>query len=313
MTDGQRIYPTDELVIHHSMGPSFFDASDLTVQDWFSNTGKARAYNNGAINSYHEHPSRPGELTYAQAQFAGVPCSITPDNKYGYRIVTLIALPWDNVAWHCGNWYHNQKSIGIECCGSYVDQYLTDKQLMCIADFYRFKDVELGGNTAVFGHQEIFATACPARIMEQRDKLVDMINNPDKWNSILWPVPVITTKYESSTTVIPFVKESVEDNTKDFTETITTGINGSKIITYVVTYIDGVESNRTIDRINTINPVNEITVIGTYKPPVINKPEDTTPVDTVKPVEVPSLPFAKMWAMVLKFIQNIKLLFGKDK
>lgn len=275
MNDGQRIYPVDILVVHHSMGPEFANASDLTVQDWFSSVGRGRGYA-GVDHSYHEHPSRPGVETFSQAQFAGIADS---SNKYNYRIVTLIKRPWDNVAWHAGNWGVNQQSVGLENCGDYTGKLLTEKQLMCIADWYRPKDIELKGTTAVFGHKEIqgASTACPSRIMEQRDKLVDMINNPAKWNLKLWPPapkPVITTKTEVKTTPIPFEKQTAEDPTKTITETISIGVNGSRTITYTVTYTDGKETARVIKSDVTVPSVPEITVIGTYVPPIM------PPVDT---------------------------------
>lgn len=202
MNDGQRIYPVDIFVLHHSTGPQFANTPDLTIQDWFSDIGKNRAYQGGGINPMHEHPGRPGQLTYAQAQFAGAPDS---SNKYNYKLVDLIARPWGNVAWHAGNWAINQQSCGLECCGDYSNALLEDRQLMCIADFLRIIDRELvaGGypnGIEVMLHSEIYATACPGRIREQRDKLVDMINNPAKWNAIVFP-PVTTTT--TTTTVKP--------------------------------------------------------------------------------------------------------------
>jgi len=196
MNDDNRVYPVDVFVLHHSTGPDFVDTDDLTIQDWYSNTGKARAYQNGAINPQHEHPGRPGQLTYAQAQFSG---SVDSSNKYNYKLTDLIARPWNNVAWHAGNWGINQKSCGIECCGNYSDKLLEDRQLMCIADFLREQDIALinagyPNGLQVMLHNEIYATACPGRISEQRDTLVDMINNPTKWNGILFPAtpPVVT-------------------------------------------------------------------------------------------------------------------------
>lgn len=197
MNDGQRVYPVDIFVLHHSTGPIFDDTDDLTIQDWYSNTGKARAYANGSINPMHEHPGRPGQLTYAQAQFSGSPDS---SNKYNYKLTDLIVNPWGQVAWHAGNWAINQQSCGLENCGDYSNALLEQRQLMCIADFLRGIDNELvaGGypnGIEVMLHQEIFATACPGRIKEQRDTIVDMINNPAKWNAIVFPdapAPVVT-------------------------------------------------------------------------------------------------------------------------
>lgn len=189
MNDNNRIYPVNIFVLHHSTGPLFANASDLTVQDWYSSVGKGRGYDNGAINPQHEHPGRPGQLTYAQAQFAGYPYTLD-GNKYGYRLTDLIARPWQNVAWHAGNWPINQQSCGLENCGDYSNMLLSEKALMCIADFLRPIDIELGGTLQILLHQEIYATACPGRIKEQRDTIVDMVNDPAKWNAKLFPAPV---------------------------------------------------------------------------------------------------------------------------
>lgn len=195
VNDGQRVYPVDIFVLHHSTGPDFVDTDDLTIQDWYSNTGKARAYNNGAINPMHEHPGRSGQLTYSQAQFSG---SADSSNKYNYKLVDLIKNPWGNVAWHAGNWGINTHSCGLENCGDYSNRLLEPRQLMCIADFLRGIDQELvaGGypnGIEVMLHQEIYATACPGKIKEQRATLVDMINNPNKWNNLVFTVvpPVV--------------------------------------------------------------------------------------------------------------------------
>lgn len=196
MVDGQRQYPVNIFVLHHSVGPQFANASDIEVQDWFSAVGRERGYQGGAINPRHEHPSRPGQLTYAMAQFAGLPDS---SSKYNYRLIDLIKNPWANVAWHAGNWDINLISCGLENCGSFSFMVLEERQLMCIADFLRPIDEELGGTLVVLLHQEVFATACPGRIKEQRDTLVDMINRPDHWNARLFPptppapaTPIIT-------------------------------------------------------------------------------------------------------------------------
>lgn len=190
MNDGQRVYPVNIFVLHHSTGPRFADTADITIQDWFSEVGKARGYSNGAIASNHEHPSRPGTMTYSMAQFAGSPDS---SNKYNYKLTDLMQRPWGNVAWHAGDWNINVHSCGLENCGNFMDMILENRQLLCIADFLRGIDQELvaggyPGGLTVMLHQEIFATACPGRIKEQRDTIVDMINNPAKWNAIVFPV-----------------------------------------------------------------------------------------------------------------------------
>jgi hypothetical protein len=61
---------------------------------------------------------------------------------------------------------------------------------MVLANFWRPQDQALKGNTAIFGHQELSSTACPSRIMEMRDTVVDMVNNPDKYAFLTAPKEV---------------------------------------------------------------------------------------------------------------------------
>ena len=188
--DGSRVFPVNVLGIHHAVSDFMVNWSDLSVQDWFSNNGKQRAYQNGAINSFHEHPGRPGQLTYSQAHY----ClhEYTSDgNKYGWRLTELIKRPFENVAWHIGVWSINQRSIGIETAGNYLGRHLPDKALMLIADAFRAHDISIGGVLEIIFHKQVIATACPGNISEQYDKIIDMFNNPKKWNDILWPAPVV--------------------------------------------------------------------------------------------------------------------------
>lgn len=279
MNDGQRVYPVNYWFLHHSAGQDFANADDLTVQDWFSDIGKDRGYGGGSINSNHEHPSRPGRQTYAQAQFALR--EYTKDgNKYGYRLTDLMQRPWQNVAWAVGDWWYNQRSCSVEICGNFTNKTLPDKALMLLADFLRPVDEELGGALQVWLHQEVFATACPARIKEQRDRLVDMINRPAYWNGVLWPVvpqPVVSTKTETITEPILFAERLESDPTLPVgTRKIqTTGINGLMTKTYKVTYIDGRETARELQSSTvTIAPVTQVVLIGTYVEPTTDYGEE---------------------------------------
>lgn len=272
MVDGDRVYPVEYHFLHHSTGPKFKNASDIEVQDWYSNTGKARAYSNGAVNPRHEHPGRPGQLTYAQAQFALREYNLD-GNKYGWRLTDLIKNPYANVAWAVGNWWYNQRSCSTEICGNYLNEVLPDKALMLLADYLRGIDSELvaagyAGGVQVWLHQEVYATACPGRIKEQRDKVVDMINNPAKWNAILWPTE--TSKEETITQAIPFLKSEQKDNTlpKGETKISVAGVPGELKTTYKITYVNGVETKREkVSEVVTKQPVTQITLVGTYEKP----------------------------------------------
>lgn len=187
MSDGDRVYPVDHFVIHHAVTPTYANYSDGDIINIFSNFGKA-IYNNGAINPRHYKPN--GELTYTQAHAALRPYTLD-GNKYGYRWTWLLQNPFGNVVWGAGNWAVNQRAINLEVCmdARYAD--LPDKALMLIADTLRPHDEAIGGALKLFGHSQVSQapTQCPARLLPQVDKLVDMLNNPRKWNEILFPAP----------------------------------------------------------------------------------------------------------------------------
>lgn len=209
MNDGNRVYPVNKLIMHHAVSDNMENWDDLAVQDWFSNVGKARGYSNGAVNPYHEHPGRPGQLTYSMAQY----ClrRYTKDgNKYGWRLTELIKDPFQNVAWHCGNWGANQTSIGIETAGEYSSSDIDDKALMLVADtLARPWDEELGGGLYIYGHKDWFATACPGRIYDKLNTLIDMTNDVEKWTNALWPpqVPPPAPAPAPTTKEVPAAKE----------------------------------------------------------------------------------------------------------
>lgn len=189
MPDGQRIYPVDHLVMHHSVGPEFTNATDQQVSDWFNQTGRNRGYV-GVARSGHLDPDT-GRETFAQAHWALRRYTLD-GNKYGWRLTLLIADPENNVAWHAGNWQINQRSFGIETCGNFVDKPLDEKALMLVADSFRDHDRELvqkghRDGLQVYGHRVFYNTACPGMIFGQIDTIIDMINNPDPWNRKLWP------------------------------------------------------------------------------------------------------------------------------
>ncbi len=190
-SDGDRVYPVDYLVMHHSVGPVFENAEEQVVADWYDAIGRNRGYA-GLAHSKHVDP-RTGQETFAQAHYALHP--YTKDgNKYGWKLTLMIADPFDNVAWHAGNWGVNQRAIGIETCGIYLDRGLPEGALMLVADTFRHHDNKLiaegySDGLNVFGHRTFSATQCPGLIFDQVPTIIDMINNPGIWNERLWPSP----------------------------------------------------------------------------------------------------------------------------
>ena len=180
------------LVLHHSVTPLWSEKSKAELAQWFSDNGKARAYQNGAIATDLTNPYT-GKPSYSQAHLAGqrvtaaTPDATDAERAAGYRLVPLINDIWGMITWHAGNWATNEKSIGIENLGDYRNYTLRDGDCKVIADFWRPQDASLGGATTINGHKEVSdtATACPARIMEKRDYIVSLINAAA-------PAPVVT-------------------------------------------------------------------------------------------------------------------------
>lgn len=176
----------DKYVLHHAVTPLWSDKSKAWLAQWFSDNGFVRAYgsnpNNwsGLINPY------TGARSYAQAHFAGqrvdgsTPDATDVERAAGYRLVELVRNPMSVITWHAGNWPVNQSSIGVENLGDYRNYTLRDGDARVLAAYWRPRDLELGGATAVYGHREVSQTGteCPARLMEMRDTVVNYINNP---------------------------------------------------------------------------------------------------------------------------------------
>lgn len=187
MADGHRVYPVNLVVMHHAVSDPMNNWTDSRVRRWFSDIGRNRGYKGVAHSNHYVE----GYETFAQAQFCLHPYT-ADGNKYGWRLTQLMDDPFNNVAWHAGNWAINQRSIGIETAGNWLNALLPEKALMLVADTFREHDKNIGGTLNVTYHRMYSSTQCPGRIAEQVGTIIDMINNPAKWNNILWPVPAPT-------------------------------------------------------------------------------------------------------------------------
>jgi hypothetical protein len=258
----------DYLVLHHAVTGTLESWSKPQIAQWFSDNGFARAYGSNPANWSGLYNPYTGAKSYSQAHYAGqrvdatTPDATDAEKKAGFRLVPLVKDVWGQICWHAGNWEINRASIGIECLGDYRNYTLRDGDCRVIADFWRPQDQKLGGATAVCGHNEVSdnPTACPARIMEMRQLIVDYINNPPK------PPAVITVKEETRTERIHFTKTDVSNPELEIGKinVIQKGEDGIVTVVETVTYTDGKETSRvTKSRTITKNPIEEITEIGT--------------------------------------------------
>ncbi|WP_294946170.1 G5 domain-containing protein [uncultured Microbacterium sp.] len=87
--------------------------------------------------------------------------------------------------------------------------------------------------------------------------------------------PVVTTRDEAVTEVVPFERTSVDDSTmaQGQSAVTTAGQNGERTRTYRVTLTDGKETKRELvsDTV-TVPPVTEVTSVGTYVEPAAPPP-----------------------------------------
>jgi len=84
------------------------------------------------------------------------------------------------------------------------------------------------------------------------------------------PTPVVTTEEETVTQPVPFERMTQEDPARDAgtTAVIQQGVDGTRTITYLVTYTDGAETERVVTSdVITVVAIPEITAIGTRQPP----------------------------------------------
>jgi hypothetical protein len=98
-----------------------------------------------------------------------------------------------------------------------------------------------------------------------------------KPTATLAPAPVSSQAEVQEASVIPYGAITVDDSNIDVGASAVSvgGGNGEKVVTYLVQYIDGVEVSRSVAREEvTIQPVDEVTSIGTrVPPPVVAEPE----------------------------------------
>ncbi|MBG6238459.1 hypothetical protein IWX78_001431 [Mycetocola sp. CAN_C7] len=89
------------------------------------------------------------------------------------------------------------------------------------------------------------------------------------------PTPVVTEEEVRESLAIPFTSRTVDDPNMDVGTSgiTTTGVDGKKTIIYVVTYIDGAETERSVlrEEVN-VQPIAQITSVGTKQPYVAPPP-----------------------------------------
>lgn len=84
------------------------------------------------------------------------------------------------------------------------------------------------------------------------------------------PKPVVVVTNVDVAEPIPFAAVTVEDGSLDVGQSVvsTNGVDGTKVTTWAVTTVDGVETGRTAVSIATsVAPIDQVTSVGTRVPP----------------------------------------------
>lgn len=183
MADAQRM-TVDRGLNHHAVTPLWEDRSKAWIAQWFSDNGFARAYGNNPANWSGLINAFTGARSYSQTHAVGqrvtdaTPDATAAERAAGYRVFYIIQDPIGQITWHAGDWTMNRRSIAIEHLGDYRNYALRDGDCRVVADFWRPLDQRVGGAMQILLHNEVYATACPARIAEGRAQIVEYINNP---------------------------------------------------------------------------------------------------------------------------------------
>jgi len=110
----------------------------------------------------------------------------------------------------------------------------------------------------------------------QDQKTLNVNPASDKNQSTSQSKPKTTTKTVTETQSIPFGSSTVNDANLDKgkTQVTTTGVNGTRTLTYKITYKNGKQTGKQLLNSEvTTPPINQVTSVGTYSPPPPQQPK----------------------------------------
>jgi hypothetical protein len=84
------------------------------------------------------------------------------------------------------------------------------------------------------------------------------------------PTPVVVVTNVDVAEPIPFAAVSVDDGNLDAGQSVvsTVGVNGTRVTTWAVTTVDGVETGRAaVSTVTSVAPIDQVTSVGTRVPP----------------------------------------------
>jgi hypothetical protein len=166
--DSQRVLPIRRIILHHTV-----TAPNLSWRQ-LSEIGRTRIYlPEGVPHSEHFDP-QTGEETFVSYHFLVYQPGHNPDGEALVRR----CLQDNEIGWHAGNWPVNCESVAFSFVGDYRTTAPTEAQLQAVAQIARGYDRAVDGQLLVQLHHEVsqVATACPARVAEARDRLIELLN-----------------------------------------------------------------------------------------------------------------------------------------
>lgn len=183
-----------------------------------------------------------------------------------YRIVKE-----SETAWHAGLQSANLESIGIEC-----DPNMTEADLDTVAELIADIWIRNKKKLPLKGHKDIVATACPGKYYK---KLADLKKRANVWYAEKTKPapkpPIITTDTVKVTVDIPYPTVEVETDKLLLGDKVLeqAGADGVSVQEWLVTFTDGVETERKMVSEETVPPIEEVWLIGTYVKPLPPEPE----------------------------------------
>lgn len=131
------------------------DESTYYLKSYFTMTPKKIVIHNTGNDA-----SAYNEIDYMENNFNEVSFHIGVDDK-----VSLLAIPLNRNAWHCGNYYGNRNYLGLEICYSksggtrFIDA--ENRAVEVVAELC--KNLKLNPDTDIIPHSDLFNTNCPER------------------------------------------------------------------------------------------------------------------------------------------------------
>ncbi len=152
-----------------------------------------------------------------------------------------------------------------------MDEIITEPAVITI---YRMKYVTLQADGMVFSKYTDLETVgellADQMVIVDADDRISYDIAAELFSGMIITVNRVDVLEEVRAESVPFKTEQRENSSmyKGQSEVVVEGVNGSKDVTYRLTYVDGIlESTEAVSEVITVEPINEVIEIGTKKRP----------------------------------------------